>query len=164
MPADSALRTDVLEEVARLLRATLVSEYVDAVYDYELLGLDDTTAIEVIDAGTKSQPLGISDARWDNWFAFEINAYVKVANTHSDEQGGSNWTSKDVGNRLALIDKKIRDVIADNRSNPGKWTYFTLADDFSVIVEGRQKIFERDTELTNYKIESRVALVRYVEG
>lgn len=162
MTADAVNRDAMQVELARLLDLELVPDTVSRVYDYEDLTVDEQSCVMVLSAGTKRLPSGINDQRWKNYFMFEVLSFVRTANTLSNDSGGSNWTASDVERKLNLIDKKIGDVIADNRANPA-WSYVEFADEFSEIVEGRSRVYELETQMTDYKIESRNVLVTYFE-
>jgi len=162
MTADSVNRDAMQVELARVLELALVPGTVSKVYDYEDLTVDDPSCVMVLSAGTRRLSSGINDVRWKNYFMFEVLSFVKNANTLSNDSGGSNWTASDVERKLNLIDKMIGDVIADNRSNPA-WSYVEFADEYSEIVEGRSRVYELETQVTDYKIESRNVLVTYFE-
>lgn len=165
MAADSANRKECREELARLVTLAMVTNVsiIDEVIPYETVNIDTNTAIVITSNGSQRLISGIQDTRWRNMFLFEVLSFVRKANTLSDNQGGSNWTEKDVEDKLDDIDKYLADVLADNRVN-SHWSFIEFTDDFSDIIAGRERFIDRITETIPYKVESRLIQVRYIEA
>lgn len=166
MTADSASREDVRNKVADLLDAALVPGLVDRLYRYESDNVETGSkhaAIAVVSGGTKRQASGINDQRWRNVFLVQVLVFVDKANVLVENQGGSNWTSLDVENKLDRLDKAIADVIANNRGNSA-WSFIDYADEYSTIVDGSERPYETpDTQQTKWKVESYTLVVDYIE-
>lgn len=163
MSADAVNRETIRDALTTLFTNAMVPTHVSAVYGYEKSSIEVASAVMVLSGGSKRIPSGINDTRWRNEFHFEVLSFVRMANTLSTTTGGTNWTEADVEDKLDLIDKEIADVIADNRSN-SNWSYIEFEEDYSSIVEGRSRAYDRDSQSIGYKIESRLLKVTYIEG
>lgn len=163
MTADAANRWDVIQTFVGLANTAML-DCVDDIFDYEEANIESRTSLMILAGGTKRQKSGINDTRWRNKFLIEVLVFVEKANTLTDIQGGTNWTSRDVEKKLADVDKALADLVANNRANAG-WSFIDFADDYSTIVEGRSRPYEPpESQQTNYKIESYTLVVDYVEG
>lgn len=166
MTADAANRKDCRNELARLIRLNMATttSIVDDVKGYETVNIEGDKGVVVTFNGSRRTKRGISDDRWNNSFLFEVLSFVRKANTTSDIQGGSNWTEQDVEDALDDIDKYLADVISANRSNPGKWSYIKFVEDYSEVIAGRERFFDRISETIPYKVESRLVEITYMES
>ena len=166
MTADAANRKACRNEFTRLLTLAMVTnvQIVDSVIGYETVNVEGKSCVVVTSNGSRRGKRGISDDRWNNSFLFEVLSFVEKANTLSENQGGSNWTEKDVEDKLDDIDKYIADVVAANRSNPGQWSYIQFTDDYSDIIAGRERFIDRISETIPYKVESRLVEIQYIES
>lgn len=160
MPADAANRKDCREELENLFNNVSIAENV---YGFETVNVEGNSALVITSNGTRRMNSGINDTRFRNEFLFEVLTFVKKANTLVDSQTGTNWTERDVENKLDEMDKAIADVIADNRAN-NKWTFIEFTDDYSDIIAGRERFVDRITETIPYKVESRLILIHYIEA
>ena len=163
MAADAVNRQSVRQVLATLC-TTAMSGIVDAVYQYERSVITDKTALMVLSSGSQRRPAGINDTRWFNEFNIEVLSFVRKPNTLSGTTGGTNWTEENVEDALDLIDKKLADVIADNRNNTAYWSYIEFANESSVIADGRAWSLQRDQGAVGFKIESRIIKITYYEG
>lgn len=154
MTADAANRSDVRTALGTLLRNSLVPAYVDEVLDYPSEPLTKKRIILLASGGSSRQTRGVNDTRWENVFTIQCFTFVKDADT---AQG---WTEQNVEDTLDLIDKKIADVIADNRAS-SNWSNIGFARE----PDGKPEDSEIVSDTTRkYKLEARNIFIRYVEG
>lgn len=156
MSANTANRETVRDAFSTLLATALVGVGlpVEEVNNYPKGKIEKSPVISVASGGTARQRAGIGDARWNNYFVLEVFTFVRDA----DDANG--WTEAEVEDQLDLLDKKIADVVADNRTN-ANWTNisFTIAGD--AVPEPSEIV--TDTE-RGYKLEMRKVYIQKMDS
>lgn len=129
MPANSVNRGEPLAALAALLEAAMVGVGlpVQSVVPYFLdWQADDPDASQqspyvcLAPSGTISFDHGIGNYKWHNIFIFDCICFFR----QPDNSGG--WTEQLLEAQMNLVDKYIRDVIADNRRN-ANWDFIGFA-------------------------------------
>lgn len=125
MTANSINRGVPQAALVSLLQAAMVGtgKPVQAIVGYseEYDKTRETPYMTVAENGTSSRASGIANAKWDNVFCFEVVAFFR----NIDEENG--WTRELLRDQINLVDKELRDTIADNRSNPN-WSFIDFAE------------------------------------
>ncbi len=130
MTANAINRGDPQAVIASLFSAAMVGPGlpVQSVVPYFLdWQADETNAdmqspyICVAPAGTSSQDRGINDTRWNNMFVYECIEFFR------EPDNSNNWTEALLEAQMNLVDKYIRDVIANNRVN-ASWSFIGFSE------------------------------------
>lgn len=125
MPANAINRGDPQAAIATLFQTAMVGPGlpVQSVVPYFLdWQADETNAnmqspyLCIAPSGTASKDRGINDKRWANIFVYECIAFFRAPDN------ANNWSEQDLETQMNLVDKYIRDVIADNRVND-HWSF-----------------------------------------
>lgn len=155
MSANTVNRETVRDAFAALLSAGLVGSGlpVQAVYGYLIGKIEETPVVVVTSAGTARMRAGIGDARWNSYFVLQVLTFVR------DADAANGWTEANVEDTLDLIDKKIADIVADNRNN-ANWNNITFS--INEGIPDPSEIFP-DVE-RGYQVETRKVYIQKVDS
>lgn len=133
MASDAANREACRDALATLLAAELVTELEEAqaALNYQAGTLVMSPVVMVVSAGTLRKQAGMNSERHANKFRFLVKVYVADAAT------ADGWTEQNVEDALDLLNKRVADVVMDNRSPAQNasvpWTRLYLEEAFSTI-------------------------------
>jgi len=158
MSANAINRETVRDAFSTLLTTALVGDGlpVTAVYNYpfEVSTTKVSPVVVVASSGTARRAIGIGDTRkYDNYFILEVFTFIRDADTTAG------WTEAKVEDNLDLIDKRIADVVLDNRVN-ANWNDIGFSLDPEAIPDPSQIV--SDTE-RGYKLEMRKVYVKKID-
>lgn len=114
MASSAASREACRDYLATLLETKLVTDLgeVEAVYNYQKGRLDGLTpVVMVVSAGSGRSRHGLGSEKFRSRFRFLIKNCVAEAET------AEGWTEQDVDDMLDLLEKRVSDVVMDNRKN-----------------------------------------------
>ena len=120
MSASAASRETGRDALTTLLTTALVGTSLPVQEVRNYLSLDFGGASPVVQVVAAATPVrerfGIGTVKFKTRFRYEVQIFVIDA-----VMGDTAWTRQSVEDRLDLIEKKIADVVADNRNNPPTW-------------------------------------------
>lgn len=103
--------------------------------------------------GTISFDHGIGNQKWHNIFVYECYAFFR-----QPDNSGS-WTEALLETQMNLVDKSIRDVVANNRAN-SNWDYIGFSPEGSTAGEPSEIIID---PARGCRIEYRKIYIRFTE-
>jgi len=126
MAADSVNRGVPLDALIALLAAAMVGtgKPVQSVSTggEEFDKTRETPYMTVVENGTSSRDSGLGNTKWDNVFCYEQVTFVRY------QDAANGWTINDVSDQLNLVDKWLRDTIANNRQN-SNWSFIGFSEE-----------------------------------
>jgi len=158
MTANTANRETIRDAFATLLGTALVGTGlpVSVVYNYPVGRVEQTPTVYVSSSGTARQRAGIGDTRWNSFFVLDVIVLIR------DVGIDASWTENDVEDAFDLIDKKIADVVANNRANANWNNISFVLDDAggSGIPQPSEKFL--DTEI-GFWVEARKVYIQKMD-
>ncbi len=121
MASDTTSREDSRKHLASLLSAALVGAGlpVQEVLDHKTADFFEKSPVVIVHSGPVlyRKPKGMGTVGYKIRFGLDVLVFV------ADSSEEESWTRANVEDAFDAIEKRIADVIADNREAPGHWSY-----------------------------------------
>lgn len=144
MTANSINRDDPRNALVALAEAAMVGvglpvkSIVGFYLDWQAATVDanmQTPYVCIADSGTASQTHGIGNEKWHNVFVYEWIATFREVDVANGRTEGI------LQSEMSLVDKYLRDLIANNRKNPTAWDFIDFSPDFSSMSEKSEILY-----------------------